>query len=196
MAGVTIAPTTTMFAVAPVPLEAVGERERPRLRGGLCRGVGRVRMGRRLRLPGRDERRSGRAHSPSRRGERLRGVLNRADEQRAQEVPVLERRVLDRSASAPAADEVDETVDVPVLLAERGGPAACRFWVEQVDDVGLDSAPDLVRERLESSPVATRRRRARRPRRRAGERPSGRDCRRRRRRRSRGLSSDTVTPPR
>ena len=77
MAGVTIAPTTTMFAVAPVPLKPVGQSERPGLGGRLRRRVGGVRMRRGLRLTGGDEHEA--TAPPARdqmRRERLRRVLD------------------------------------------------------------------------------------------------------------------------
>jgi hypothetical protein len=42
-------------------------------------------------------------------------VLDGAHEEIAQDVPILERRLLDRLAAAPAADEVDESVDVTLV---------------------------------------------------------------------------------
>ena len=96
------------------------------------------------------------------RRERLRRVLDGAHEERAQEVPVLERRLLDRRAAAPAADEVDEPVDAAVVpRGEIVGPRLRRRGVEEVDDVGLDRRLDLRRERVEALLVATADARAR-----------------------------------
>ena len=88
------------------------------------------------------------------RRERLGGVLQRADEQRAQDVPVLERRLLDGRAAAPAADEMDEPVDVAVARGEVVRPAPRRRRVEQVDDVGVDRRLDLGGELVEALSVA------------------------------------------
>jgi hypothetical protein len=91
-------------------------------------------------------------------------MLHGSNEQRAQEVPVLERRLLDRRAAPPAADEVDEPFDVPVVSpCEIRRPPTCRIGVEQVDDVGLDRLLDLGGELVEPllAPSANARQRAR-----------------------------------
>ena len=135
-----------MFAVAP---ETVGECERPRLGRRLCSCIDRVRMGRRLRLAGRDEHEPASSALEQMRRECLRRMLDGAHEQTAQEVPVLERRVLDRGASTPPSDEVDEPVDVPVLLGKPSGPVARRLWIQEIDDGRLDHVADVFAQRFE-----------------------------------------------
>ena len=56
------------------------------------------------------------------RGERLRRVLVRPDEEILEAVPVLGRRLLDLRACPPAADQVDEPVEVPVPLGDPVRP--------------------------------------------------------------------------
>jgi hypothetical protein len=85
-------------------------------------------------------------------------MLEGANEQAAEEVPVLERGVLDWSAPAPAADEVDEPVDPFVTLAEIVGPTARRDGIEEVDDGRLDGRADIGSQHLERVRVAPRHR--------------------------------------
>ena len=114
-------------------------------------------MRRGLRLTGGDEHEA--PAPPARdqvRRERLRRMLDSAYEERAQEVPVLERRLLDRRASAPAADEVDEPVHTAVVsLREIVSPGSRRRRIEEVDDVGLDRGLDLGGESIEALAIAT-----------------------------------------
>ena len=183
--GVTIAPTTTMFAVAPVALEAVGERERPGLRRGLRGGVGGVRMRRRLRLARRDEHEAAAARSHEVRRERLGRVLDGSHEERAQEVPVLERRLLDRRAPAPAADEVDEPVHAALVpRRERRRPCPASPSRRGGRRRRSRSARRPRRRARRGLPGRARRRMGASLRLQGGGRPSGRGCRRRRRRRS------------
>ena len=112
-------------------------------------------MRRRLRLTRRDEHEAAAARLHEVRRERLGRVLDGSHEERAQEVPVLERRILDRRAATPAADEVDEPVDAAVVpRRERRRPCPRRLEVEEVDDVGLDRRADLGGELVEPFPVA------------------------------------------
>ena len=87
--------------------------------------------------------------------ERLRRVLEGADEKAAQEFPVLERRLLDRRTAAPAADEVDEPVDSPVSLGEPVGPLSSTPRVEQVDHERLDALAEVGPKSLERTGVAS-----------------------------------------
>ena len=110
-------------------------------------------MRRRLRLSCGHEHEAASPVRQQRRRECLRRVLNRSDEERAQEVPVSERRLLDRRAAAPAADEVHEPVDAAMALDETGGPGLRVRSFEQVDDFGLDPT-DLRCQLVEPSLVA------------------------------------------
>ena len=72
------------------------------------------------------------------------GVLDGADQQVVQQVPVGERRLVQRLSPAPAADQVDEPVDPAEALDQRRAPAARRVLVEQVDRAPV---PALGRDR-------------------------------------------------
>ena len=104
--GVRIASTTTMLAVAPVGGEAVGEGEGPGLGGRLGRGVGGVGVGGRLGLLGGDEDEAAVGGGDELVVEGAGGVLDGADQEVVQEVPVGERRLVQRLSAAPAADQV------------------------------------------------------------------------------------------
>jgi hypothetical protein len=66
-------------------------------------------------------------------------VLDGADEQVVQERPVLERRLGERRAAAPAPDEVQDAVDRPEALPERCRPVPGGGLVEQVDRAGVQA---------------------------------------------------------
>ncbi len=156
IAGVTMAPTTTMFAVAPVPLKRSASASVHVSEAAFAAAYDGVRMRWRLRLSRRNEDEPSAPALHQRRRERLRRVLNRSDEERAEEVPVLERCLLDGGAAAPAADEVDEPVH---STAVPGGQICCprfrRNGIEEIDDVGLDRRVDLRRESVESFLIAS-----------------------------------------
>ena len=61
------------------------------------------------------------------------GVLDGANEEVVEEVPVGERRLVQGLSPAPAADEVDEGVDPAEALDEGGAPGARGVLVEEVD---------------------------------------------------------------
>ena len=108
-------------------------------------------MRRRLCLAGRDEHEAAAAARDQVRRERLRRVLHGADEERAQEVPVLERRLLDRRAAAPAADEVDEPVDAArVARRDPSAHVARRRRRRAGRRRRSRCAADLGRERVEA----------------------------------------------
>jgi hypothetical protein len=80
------------------------------------------------------------------------GVLDGADEQVVQERPVLERRLGERRAAAPAPDEVQDAVDRPEALPERCRPVPGGGLVEQVDRAGVQARhvePQLGHQRVE-----------------------------------------------
>ena len=113
-------------------------------------------MRRGLRLAGRNEHEASAAPLDELTCECLRRVLDGAHEERAEDVPVLEWRLLDRRSPAPAADEMDEPVHVAAVpLREVARPDARRRRVEEVDDVGLDRLRNLRGERLETRQVAS-----------------------------------------
>ncbi len=60
-------------------------------------------------------------------------VLDGADQQVVQQLPVGERRLVQRLSPAPAADQVDEPVDPAEALDQRRAPGARGVLVEQVD---------------------------------------------------------------
>ena len=83
-------------------------------------------------------------------------MLDGTYEERAQEVPILERRLLDRRASAPAADEVDEPVHAALVsLREIVCPGSRCGCVEEIDDIGLDRGIDLGGEYVETRAIPT-----------------------------------------
>ena len=168
-------------------LEAVGEGQGPGLGRGLRRGVDRVVVGGVLGLLGGDEDEAAVIAGGQRVVEAAGRVLDGADQQVVEEVPVLQRLVVQRLAALPAADQVDEAVDLAEALDERLAPAAGGVGVEQVDDPPVPALlgdAGLGGDRVEAllGDVGGGDRRARR--RRGGRRPPGRARRRRRRRRS------------
>ena len=88
-----------------------------------------------------------------------RGVLDGADEQVVEEVPVGERRLVQRLSAAPAADQVDEPVDPPEALDQRRAPAVHGVLVEQVDGAAvpaLGGDAEARTDRVEQPLVAIR----------------------------------------
>ena len=72
-------------------------------------------------------------------------VLDGADQQVVEQVPVGERRLVQRLPAAPAADQVDEPVDPPEALDQRRAPAARRLLVEQVDGAPVPALAGMPR---------------------------------------------------
>ncbi len=60
-------------------------------------------------------------------------VLDGADQQVVQQLPVLERGLVQRLAATPAPDQVDEPVDPAEALGEPRAPLAGRVLVQQID---------------------------------------------------------------
>src|SRR5206468_3615185 len=108
-----------------------------------------------LRLSGRydDEAAVPARHEPAREG--LSRVLQRADQEILEYVPVLERGLLDRRSPSPSADEVDEPVHLPEALGDPFGPRSGRPGIEQVDlrcvDFAFDARGELVERSLVTS---------------------------------------------
>ncbi len=113
--------------------EAVGKGQGPGLGGGLRGRVGRVRVGGRLSLLGGDEDEAAVLAGEQRVVEGTRRVLHGADQQVVQQVPVGERRLVQRLPAAPAPDQVRQRVDPAEALEERRAPLPGRPLVEQVD---------------------------------------------------------------
>ena len=164
--GVTIALTTTMFAVPPV----LGERPRRAPASTPRRPPWRPRRRRcsasgRWACDGGDEHEApaARAFSGGRNARVVCAPCGTAGARRS--VPVLQRRLVDRLAAAPAADEVHEPVDARRTRGRATSPSACaRLGVEQVDRRGVVDAVAQRRERVgarrgRSRATASRRRR-------------------------------------
>ena len=83
------------------------------------------------------------------------GVLDGADQQVVQQVPVGERRLVQRLPATPAADQVQQAVDPAEALEQRRAPGPRRLLVEQVDRAPVPAlrrqpqpSPHLIDPRL------------------------------------------------
>ena len=84
--------------------------------------------------------------------EGARGELHGADQQPVQQVPVLERLLVQRLPAAPAADQVDQPVDPAEALDQPVAPAPHRILVGQVDRPpvpALGASPSSLAQRLD-----------------------------------------------
>ena len=151
ISGVTSALIATMLAVAPEPPAAKpwASASDPRLGSGLGRRVGGVVLRRRDRLLGRHQHEAAVAGALQRAVERARRVHGGADQQVVEERPVLQRRLLQRLAAAPAADDVHDGVDVAEARLQVLRPARHRRRVQHVQRAavgGLDRIEPVGRD--------------------------------------------------
>jgi hypothetical protein len=140
--------------------ETVGESQRPRLGGSFRRRVGGVRVSRGLRLPRGDDDEAAAARLHERGREGLGRVLQRADEEIVQRIPVLERRLLDGCAALPAADDVHEPVHPSEAGDDAVHPCTRRRGIEEVDCGGVRLDAELACQRVERLLLASAEREA------------------------------------